>query len=198
MATLLKYLEPYSYPYAGLSTRPLASLDQTQLDALRQWWTQEGLDAWIPTPPPSSVSCRILIYVCLLSPPVWELELESDLSASLVMILLCRSHWQPSEIRFVCCAVFLVSRERILAHPRDFYAHLLHWLITTVRWMSRVAELLFAMFPSMLVCVLPGLPLLLVVVLYVCNHCVCYYDGVDTGSPQRMKLPRGFWSGAGT
>ena len=37
----------------------------------------------------------------------------------------------PSELQAPCCAEFIVSRERILAHSRDFYIHMRDWIIDT-------------------------------------------------------------------
>ena len=37
----------------------------------------------------------------------------------------------PSELKAPCCAEFMVVRERILNHPREFYIHLRDWVLET-------------------------------------------------------------------
>lgn len=39
---------------------------------------------------------------------------------------------QLDGVKEICCATFVVSRERILAHPKEFYKHLFTWLVDTV------------------------------------------------------------------
>lgn len=37
----------------------------------------------------------------------------------------------PSDLKAPCCAEFMVSRDRVLAHSRDFYTHLRDWIVDT-------------------------------------------------------------------
>lgn len=37
----------------------------------------------------------------------------------------------PEELSAPCCAEFIVSRERILAHSKDFYVHMRDWIMET-------------------------------------------------------------------
>jgi hypothetical protein len=40
---------------------------------------------------------------------------------------------QNLHIETACCASFIVSRSRILAHPKDMYVTMARWLHSTVR-----------------------------------------------------------------
>ena len=40
--------------------------------------------------------------------------------------------WQATKTSFMCCATFVVSRERVLGRPRELYEAVFQWLRDTV------------------------------------------------------------------
>ena len=131
---MLNALDPFSYDYAGLSTSYSTDQDMGWYKYLGRCWTAANMSDWMPEGFPENVRSRLRCHshVC---PWVSVCVCAVLLTASFFMP--CTVHpfrrLQPKNNTHMCCAMFLVTRERILARPRGLYEAWYNFLNTTVR-----------------------------------------------------------------
>ncbi len=92
-----------------------------------------AMDRWIEAPFPTNV--RFVLYACcrqLLLRLACSRCNRHTHTASPVLSSAHRFVAQNTFVRLVCCASFLVSRERVTARPLAMYRSLYDWLLITV------------------------------------------------------------------
>ena len=111
---LLKRLRWRRWPYANLRYQGITS---------HKWgnWTGDWLNLWKPeeTPPAHEVNWdKLRIEQSRLYAEVWHTLMEPEFGPL------------PRFVHAPCCAEMLVSKQRILAHPKAFYQTIFDWLTT--------------------------------------------------------------------
>jgi hypothetical protein len=129
----LNALNPLSYEFASLNWEgyynTLRNIGPQEMSVIKHAWREVGLSRWLPEPPTTVRLRRGNRLVVVVSD-------EKAVLVCMVVHVLFAVGMQGVRLKMMCCAMMLVTRERVKARPRELYEGLYAWMRDVVCWHS--------------------------------------------------------------